>query len=168
MKKLLIILITIPLIFSSCEKEEEDNINNNNNNNNSIADNIVGEWINFGESGILNGNDISVFLFDPYNEDTKEHLNFFSDGTLQRYVSINGIVNNSYIENGTWQKTSNSLYNIYIEGLDGDDPVQESVTSLFYCDNNIFRTTLDCDLDYDYWQKDGYDYQICLENYVQQ
>ena len=30
MKKILIILITIPLIFGSCEKEEEDNNNNNN------------------------------------------------------------------------------------------------------------------------------------------
>ena len=164
MKKTLLILLTFPIIFFSCEQEEEENQTNNN----TTSDNIVGEWINFGESGSFNGDDISVMLFDPYSEDYKEHLNFFSDGSLQRYVSINGVIDNSFVENGTWQKASNSLYNIYIEGLDGDEPVQENATILFYCNNNIFRTTLDCDLDYSYWQKDGYDYQICQENYVQQ
>ena len=46
MKKILIILITIPLIFSSCEKEEGDNNNNNNNNNNNsnIYSDLHGNW----------------------------------------------------------------------------------------------------------------------------
>tara|TARA_B100001093_G_scaffold449153_1_gene455183 strand:+ start:108 stop:626 length:519 start_codon:yes stop_codon:yes gene_type:complete len=37
MKKLLFLLISIPLIFSSCEKEEENPSNNNNNNNSSLV-----------------------------------------------------------------------------------------------------------------------------------
>ena len=43
MKKLLLLLISIPLIFSSCEKEEE-NPSNNNNSNTGTSGSIYGEW----------------------------------------------------------------------------------------------------------------------------
>ena len=166
MKKILIILITIPMIFSSCEKDDE-----NNNNNNIITDNIVGEWVNFGESGYLNGeNNIRVYIGDPYIQESISHFNFFSDGTLELYVSINGVSFDEYKSYGNWTKVNGSSYDIsYTYNNDGQQEiVQEIATTIFYCDNNIFRTTFDSDLDFDYWQKNGYDYQVCTDNYIQQ
>ena len=43
MKKLLLILIALPLLYSSCQKEEESN-NSSNNNTNITVQNIVGVW----------------------------------------------------------------------------------------------------------------------------
>ena len=42
MKKILIILITIPLIFGSCEKEDNSPDSNNNGNNNPIVNTTTG------------------------------------------------------------------------------------------------------------------------------
>ena len=167
MKKILIILITIPLIFGSCEKEEEEN-NNNNNNNNSITDNIVGEWVNFGESDNLNS-----YTWDPYSSDLVVTVyNFLLDGTFEIYYMRDGIVYDESKSYGNWTKVAASSYDISYTITDEYGYFSEYIdiaTSVsFYCNNNIFRTTFNSDLDYDYWQKNGYDYQVCTDNYIQQ
>tara|TARA_B110001450_G_scaffold208343_1_gene199006 strand:- start:145 stop:639 length:495 start_codon:yes stop_codon:yes gene_type:complete len=164
MNKILIILLTIPLIFSSCEKDEDNN-NNNNNNNNNITDNIVGEWVNFGQS-----DNSDSYTWDPYTGDQRTVYNFLSDGTFELYIILDGIINDDYKLYGNWTKVNGSSYDIsYTHNNDGQQEiVQEIATTIFYCDNNIFRTTFDSDLDYDYWQKNGYDYQVCTDNYIQQ
>ena len=114
MKKLLIILITIPLIFGSCEKEEEDN---NNNNNSSLSleqtkwsvesvlfeDNISGDsflfdlpltedegWdggINEIEWTFYNNND---FLIEKYTDD--DNVIFFDTLIYSYYSNLNTIL----------------------------------------------------------------------------
>jgi hypothetical protein len=46
MKKILIILITIPLIFGSCEKEDDSPDSNNSGNNNPIVNTATGYTCN--------------------------------------------------------------------------------------------------------------------------
>ena len=63
-KRILIILITIPLFFGSCEKEGEDNNNNNNNSSLSLEQTI---WGLNSYSLILLSDDGQVTTFGPYN-----------------------------------------------------------------------------------------------------
>ena len=64
MKRILIILTTIPLFFGSCEKEEEDNNNNNNNSSLSLEQTI---WELHSYSWTLFSDDGQVLTYGPYN-----------------------------------------------------------------------------------------------------
>ena len=154
MKKILLILISIPLIFSSCEKEEEDN--NNNNNNNNITDVIVGDWVKFAyecPSGTFSWE-------NPYDEEIERHLNFLSDGTLEDYRIINGVKENGIF--GTWENIGNGQYDLRVN--ENGNIIQETTTPIFYCVESVFQYSFDNDPGCtNFWQKNTYDFRGCSE-----
>ena len=142
-KKTLLILLTLPLIFSSCEKEEEE----------TIADNIVGVW--------------SVFARDSYDAglqiyESNHSLSFGSDNTFEDLYIEDGVV---YLMSGTWQYIGGGQYILSATDYVHDSIlVTETVSVIFYCEANILKTDWDNDPDtYDLFQKNGYNYQSCSE-----
>lgn len=83
MKKLLFILITIPLIFSSCEKEEDNQPNNNGTNNQGLI------GYSFGNNGINNegiykttdGGNNWILLYSLSNQSDEWFIDFVSENT---------------------------------------------------------------------------------------
>tara|TARA_B110000908_G_scaffold59011_1_gene71678 strand:- start:277 stop:789 length:513 start_codon:yes stop_codon:yes gene_type:complete len=82
MKKLLLILLCLPLLFSTCKKEEEDPVNTNSNNN---LTSLIGKWnMKIWESEyneICNGVTLSeneIYYFDDVDNDLQPyyHLDF--------------------------------------------------------------------------------------------
>jgi hypothetical protein len=62
MKKLLLILLCLPLIFNSCSKEDDETIQPNNTSALSIDINLVGEWIKW------NSNNYDYYIFGSNGE----------------------------------------------------------------------------------------------------
>ena len=144
-KKTLLILLTLPLIFSSCEKEEEETITNTNN--------IVGVW--------------SVFARESYDDGlqlmlSNHSLSFGSDNTFEDLYTENGV---SYLMSGTWEHIGGGQYLLSATDYVHDSVlVTEIVSVIFYCEANILKTDWDNDPNtYDLFQKNGYNYQSCSE-----
>jgi hypothetical protein len=138
MQKLLLILISITLIFSSCEKEEEEIQTNNNNN---ITDVIVGDWSEI-------GGDINLV----------RHLNFYSNNTYEDYyVLANGNITDDF--SGTWQNLGDGEYSTNSFG-----DIDTFMVN-FYCEDNVVYTPFSQYIyaDYRYWTKNNFDYQSCSE-----
>ena len=84
MKKILIILITIPLIFGSCEKEDNSPNSNSNNSNNPVNPNsgTTGYMVNYisgGEYGIYkttNSGNTWTLQGQPYWSNGWDYLDF--------------------------------------------------------------------------------------------
>tara|TARA_B100001094_G_C17676157_1_gene551159 strand:- start:101 stop:604 length:504 start_codon:yes stop_codon:yes gene_type:complete len=118
MKKLLFLLISIPLIFSSCEKEEENPSNNNNNNSNTgTSGSIYGEWKVISDVSVESDGDVDSVIFLP-NEYC--HITFLDepnadDSNYDWFIVENGYYDNSMVwtididSNGTYLKTNNDL-----------------------------------------------------------
>jgi hypothetical protein len=124
MKRILFLLISIPLIFSSCEKEEENQSNNNNNNSNTgTSGSIYGEWDVTSFIGVFtptNGNpdeDNHQFLPNEYCKFT--FINDTSEGNL---IVENGYYDNSFVfvvevDSGQYSKINDDLYNEWDVGF---------------------------------------------------
>ena len=160
MKKILLLLISIPLIFNSCEKEEKEIQTNNNNNN--ITDVILGDWVNFGyRSGDVSGD---VNFDNTYDNEIERHLNFLSDGTFEDYRIINGVKENGLF--GTWENIGNDQYDMrIIEIINGSSyTIEEITTPIFYCVESVFEYHFDDDPDATmFYQKDNYYFEGCSE-----
>ena len=104
MKKLLFILLCLPLIFSSCKKEEEPTNNTN-------LPSILGSWKSFEWKILYNSGYWTSFpngqKVTTYNSSQIENfwldLMFLSDGTVM------GIDEDGFTMPGSWIKNGNSL-----------------------------------------------------------
>lgn len=115
MKKLLIILITIPLIFNSCKKED-DNPNSGNNNtgsNNNTSGSILGTWkienyTNTSTEGYIDPVSGTEVVTDTDvntgSGDVEEYLTFTNDNTILDHIYENdtllGVDTMNYTKNG--------------------------------------------------------------------
>ena len=140
MKKSLIILLFIPLIFA-CSKDDNDDANSN--------DPIIGEWVAYrGEEKISNApnSDWNVYNFD-YT------FNILNDGTFTDSDGCSGV----------WEKTTNNQFNYKVYyNCDGEEEIAEIK---FYCNNNIMRFTDEYTIGqvYGYYHKSNYNPNNCNE-----
>ena len=122
MKKILFLLISIPLIFSSCEKEEENPSNNNNNSNTGTSGSIYGEWSLISEVSVFtpsNNDPIDIdsltFLPNEYCHVTFVDQPHPDEPNYKWLVVENGYYDNSMVwtididSNGTYIKNNNDL-----------------------------------------------------------
>jgi hypothetical protein len=92
MKKLLLLLISIPLIFGSCDKEEDNQSNNNSNTTSNIYSELYGNW--------THSNDLEMTLSS--NQDfTYRYQNTVHNGEW----SVQG--NNLTLSSNTFNMTDN-------------------------------------------------------------
>ena len=137
-------MISIPLMFSSCEKEEEEEeeeTQSNNNNNNS--DIIIGDWTRY--SDVIDPTSSLIF-----------HLTFYSNNTYEDYYIENGSMEE--LIPGTWENLGGGEY--YLDYLDPSWGGGETLTPIFYCDENVLIWN---PLHPKYWIKNNYDVQSCSE-----
>ena len=114
MKKLLLILIALPLLYSSCQKDEESN-NSSNNNTNITVQNIVGVW------------NINSLVYDDIDYTTVpgfESAAFIinSDNTFSQNVIFNGDLDIDY---GNWDLSGSDLILYY----DTEEEIRWSIDS---------------------------------------
>ena len=120
MKKLLLILLCLPLLFATCKKEEEVTpTNTNNTGNNNTGNNtelIIGQWkLNYMETDMspidINEiwNDYNGTMYAGYNFNFY-HLEFSPDLQVQSYEpgDGDGLVTNACC--GTWWMSGDDLY----------------------------------------------------------
>ena len=98
MKKLLIILITIPLIFNSCKKEDDSpNSGSNNTGINNTSGSILGTWeINTRESSLEYGY-IDPILGTEIVTDSSTEIYTNNDTTIEFYVFRNDNTHSWYV-----------------------------------------------------------------------
>jgi len=141
MKKSLIILLFIPLIFA-CSKDDNDDANSN--------DPIVGTWEIFYSEALDSSNQWGGGFDTPIGDYT---WIFKSDGSYD-------IIDSGFLDQnmGTWTNMGNNIYKI----TDAEGEYSDTIN--FLCSNNILiydyggtYTTLE------YFQKEGYNYQNCNE-----
>ncbi len=162
MKKLLLILLCLPMLFSSCEEEDNTIPNTNNNGNNSdtflsINDGTV--WVYQGESSSMStflGGDSLIgfynadnFVCDIYKEKWNEECIWLSEGSIGGSSIQVEIITNTpnelevifggYMKRKITMLGSNQLIE---EGFMIDSLGQEQVFSLDYPVTYIKSTTL--------------------------
>tara|TARA_Y100001968_G_C19221810_1_gene650101 strand:+ start:143 stop:655 length:513 start_codon:yes stop_codon:yes gene_type:complete len=121
MKKLLFLLISIPLIFSSCEKEEENPSNNNNNSNTGTSGSFYETW---NVTSFVNIYTPTNGTPDEYNHtflpNEYIHVTFLNQPhpdvpNHNWFIVENGYYDNSMVwtididSNGTYTKNNNDL-----------------------------------------------------------
>ena len=112
MKKLLLILLCLPLLFSTCKKEDEEPTNNNTN---ITVQNIVGVW------------NINSLVYDDIDYTTVpgfESAAFIinSDNTFSQNVIFNGDLDIDY---GNWDLSGSDLILYY----DTEEEIRWSIDS---------------------------------------
>ena len=132
MKKLLFILITIPLIFSSCEKEEDDDDNQSNDNTNTS---IYGEWSLISFVNIWTPIDDTPLEYNhQFLPDEYCRVTFINNTSNENLIVTNGYYDNSFLfttyeDYGNYSKTNSILYFQYqglglpqgVEGIDDSE-----------------------------------------------
>ena len=141
MKKILIILLFIPLIYA-CSSDDDDDTNSN--------DPIVGTWEIFYSESLYTSNQWDGGFDTQIGDYT---WIFKSDGSYD-------IIDSGFLEQnmGTWTNMGNNIYKI----TDGEDENFDTIN--FLCSNNIL--IYDYNGTYsilEYFQKEGYNYQNCNE-----
>tara|TARA_B110000858_G_scaffold26848_1_gene28043 strand:+ start:103 stop:684 length:582 start_codon:yes stop_codon:yes gene_type:complete len=119
MKKLLIILITIPLIFNSCKKED-DSPNSGSNN---TSGSIIGTWkvenytntMSEGYIDPVSGTEVVTYTdVDTGPVDVEEYLTFTNDNTILDHIYENDTL--SSIDTMNYTKNGNEII-VYLEDL---------------------------------------------------
>ena len=140
MKKLILILLCLPLLFSTCKKEDEEptNAGNNNNNTGNTTATIIGTWEFASYTSTqtegyvypIQGTEI-ITSTETTSSDTFEggetlFWDFASDGTHTETIYANGILDGIYTSN--YLKHGNSL-SIGLDDL-GDVGLTYIITTL--------------------------------------
>ena len=150
MKKLLFLLISIPLIFSSCKKEEENPSNNNNLN---TSSSIIGTWeiehyIEIDEFGVVeNITNIETITSTNENVGPEEGERWFctvGDTSIIFYGYYNNIMTGMDIREYT---KDGNIY--YFEDVQGG-----YLTVTHLTDSNLFYNHMYLE-NYDDWSSNG-------------
>jgi hypothetical protein len=109
MKKLLLILLCLPMIFSSCSKEDDETIQPNNTSALSIDVNLVGYWLNTdtGEDSFIFGSNGEFYWDTGYNK-------WGSYWTESGYIVLEGL-------STSWQSGFVNYSDVLGYNIEGDE-----------------------------------------------
>jgi len=134
MKKVLLILLCLPMLFTTCKKEDEDNLNGNTNN---TSASIIGYWtvdsVDLAAMGMIL---LGVF---PDSVEAPSSLEFVQGGVLYEGFTY---TQNPFTTTEVWQIVGDSLYI-------GDTPIGEEFMGTYsVTSTNLIFKGIGYDLDY--------------------